>query len=204
VDSSLHSREQQGYRLPRCDLVCVANEVLDKILTRLCLHDIGSVRLACRALALKAVQPHLKQYYHGKAVSVQKPMLEVSVAVMQSDWLGCTVHYLTITGEVESPRVTAAQDSCSVQERTATTGESSSLLTAALTNIANSRGSRVLRSVRLLCSNERRTVTKTGYREGKLAIWNPIWRYAATSLYGARLPAGKPYGYIELGYLQQF
>jgi hypothetical protein len=161
----------------------VTNEALDKILTRPCLHDNGSVRLACRALVLKAVQPHLKQVYHVMAGSLQKPMLEDFVAIMQSAWLGCAMQDLTITGEVESPHATAAQDSYSVRERTAINRGISSLLTVALMNVASFRRSRVLGSLRLLPSDERRLITETGYREGNLAIWSPIWRCAATTLY---------------------
>ncbi|KAH6656457.1 hypothetical protein BKA67DRAFT_531726 [Truncatella angustata] len=84
-------------------------ELVESIVGRLDVTDVGSLRLTSRCLRSKASQGHFRSYFRSKRVKVSSPHLEDFEVVTRRGSLGCEIRDLTLVGVVrDTNRLEAA------------------------------------------------------------------------------------------------
>ena len=74
------------------------DEIISEVVNSLGLNDICNLRLSCKALAKKSMNPHFKTFFHSKHVDIKEDELQRLAQASQAGGLQCLVRELYLIG----------------------------------------------------------------------------------------------------------
>lgn len=178
-------------------LISLPSELINMITDELGLHEVGNLRLTCRALASKAVSKTFARLFENKTIRLTRNSLENLIHVTQPGSLGCLLQDCTVTGKilladcageprgaehhfsaVTASKVTGEQEMKEQYEAAiAQQEEETRLLTKAFQNLRKHNPNKAFASVqlRLEVDEDVREVLSQLSRDNR---WRPVWKAA--------------------------